>query len=278
MKLTCKLQSFPYSVAHFIQKCNRDRVTVYAAQASFFVIISTMPLLSLMISAVSLLIPTDVQSIINSYEFSDELLVIIGSLLEDLQSAPKVSLLSLPAMATLWSASRGFNAIQTGLETVYDSEAAHGFFFHVFKSILTTIAFIVLILLCVVLMLFGDYIGERLKLMKVTDLILRWRTPFILVFLCIAFTAIYASAAKRSHSVKSTILYHLPGAILASCGWVLFSKVYSMYIKFFPRASYIYGSLAAICLMMLWFYFCMIILLLGAEVNHLIIQEKQHEI
>ncbi|MBO5274142.1 MAG: YihY/virulence factor BrkB family protein, partial [Clostridia bacterium] len=38
-------------------------------------------------------------------------------------------------------------------------------------------------------------------------------------------------------------------------------------IEIFPNFSYVYGSLAAVMLMMLWVYVCMTILLLGAEIN-----------
>ncbi len=41
-------------------------------------------------------------------------------------------------------------------------------------------------------------------------------------------------------------------------------------MKYYPSASYIYGSLAAVMLMMLWVYFCMMILLAGAEINKLL--------
>ena len=41
---------------------NNDKVTVYAAQASFFVIISVVPFLSLLISFISLFIPADWQN------------------------------------------------------------------------------------------------------------------------------------------------------------------------------------------------------------------------
>ncbi|MBR4000698.1 MAG: hypothetical protein IKI93_20405, partial [Clostridia bacterium] len=40
-----------------------DKITVYAAQASFFVIISAVPFISLLISIIGLLIPADVRSI-----------------------------------------------------------------------------------------------------------------------------------------------------------------------------------------------------------------------
>ena len=51
---------------------------------------------------------------------------------------------------------------------------------------------------------------------------------------------------------------------------MLFSYFFSLYIEYFPTASYIYGSLATVVLFMLWLYFCMIILLIGAEANKLL--------
>ncbi|MBQ8401384.1 MAG: YihY/virulence factor BrkB family protein, partial [Clostridia bacterium] len=76
---------------------------------------------------------------------------------------------------------------------------------------------------------------------------------------------------RRSRSIRSEFFSHLPGAVFAAVGWVLFSFFYSLYITYFPNASVIYGGLAAVCLIMLWIYFCTIILLLGAEVNKLFI-------
>ena len=84
----------------------------------------------------------------------------------------------------------------------------------------------------------------------------------------------YSSTARRSSRIKSGFLPHFPGAVFASVGWTMFSYGYSLYITNFPSASYIYGSLAAVCLIMLWLYFCMIILLLGAEVNKIFAEKN----
>ena len=75
------------------------------------------------------------------------------------------------------------------------------------------------------------------------------------------------STQQRALCVFTGYLAHLPGAAFASGGWILFSYFYSLYIIHFPAVSYLYGSLAALVLMMLWLYICMTILLLGAEVN-----------
>lgn len=246
-----------------------DNITLYAAQASYFVIISVVPFLSLLISIVSFFIPADLQSIFDGYALPEELTEVLGDLLFDLRSAPKVSLLSFSAITTLWIASRGASAIQAGLETVYCVKSQKGFFFEQLRSLGGTLLFIALILAMVIGMLFGEFICDLLHIGKLTDIIMRWRTPFLMLCMCLGFTAMYASTVRRGSGLRRHPLFHLPGAVFASIGWTLFSYFYSLYIRYFPNASYIYGGLTALCLIMLWLYICMVILLLGAEVNKL---------
>ena len=102
-------------------------------------------------------------------------------------------------------------------------------------------------------------------------------SPVILfVGMCFIFDIIYMSTAKHSKNerIRSGIKSHMPGAVFATVGWMLFSYGYALYIQYFPSASAIYGSLTAVCLIMLWMYVCVIILLLGAEVNKLNIKNK----
>ena len=79
---------------------------------------------------------------------------------------------------------------------------------------------------------------------------------------------------QRKVRWKERIVQHLPGAVFTTLGWMLFSYGFTLYIHFFPSASAIYGSLTAVCLLMLWVYVCVIILLVGAEVNKLILRSK----
>ncbi len=246
-----------------------DKVTVYAAQASFFVIISAVPFLSLLISVAGLVLPADLPDFFGKLPVPEGFAVLFDTVIDDLRTAPNVPLLSVSAVTTLWSASRGISAIRSGLELVYRAGRSKGFFAHRIKSLISTLVFIAVITAAVTLMLFGDLVGEWLRIAKISDIVMRLRTPLFTAALCVLFTVMYSSTARRSTRVKNGILPHLPGAVFSSVGWTLFSYFYSLYITHFPSASYIYGSLAAVCLIMLWLYFCMIILLLGAEVNKL---------
>lgn len=268
------LKSVIHTIKQLIELIVADLISVYAAQASFFVIISVVPFCSLLISIISLFIPSDVFHLVDATQLPAGITNMIGSTLDDLRNAPNVSLLSISAVITLWTASKGTSAILSGISTVYHAPPAKNYLHHRFRSLMTTLILIVLIIAAVALLLFGDLVGELiggwLNIEQTTDFILRMRIPVLMAFMCIIFTAMYTYTARRSAYVKKSIFAHMPGALFASAGWVGFSMLYALYINHFPNASYIYGGLGAICLMMLWLYICMIILLLGAEVNKVV--------
>lgn len=259
-------------VRRFVLRITDDKITLYAAQASFFVIISAVPFLSLLISVTGMLLSLPAGDFLSRLPIPSDFSSVIYSVLEDLQSTQNVPLLSVSAVTTLWSASRGISAIRSGIERVYRAGHTRGFFAHRLKSLISTLLFIAFIATTVALMLFGDFAFEWLSLG--TSCNPRFVTPLFTVALCVLFTAMYSSTARRSTRVRRGILPHVPGAIFSSVGWMLFSRIYSLYITHFPSASYIYGSLAALCFIMLWLYFCMIILLLGAELNGFILTLK----
>lgn len=254
-------------IREIVSRITEDQIPVYAAQASFFVIISAVPFLSMLISIAGMFLPTDLTEFFEILPIPAQFADIFHSFLDEIRDAPNVSLLSLSAVTTLWSASKGVAAIRSGLEIVYHAGSSRRFMAHRLRSLLSTLFFIAVLIAAVILLLFGDFLAEWLRLVRITDVLLVLRTPLFILFLSILFTAMYASTAKRSETIRKGILTHIPGALFSSVGWTLFSYFYSLYITHFPNASYLYGGLAAVCLIMLWLYFCMMILLLGAELN-----------
>ena len=88
---------------------------------------------------------------------------------------------------------------------------------------------------------------------------------FILGFIILVlfFSIIYKSMPCK----KMKILDQIPGAVIASAGWVSFSILFSFYVDNFSHYSNVYGSLTAIIVLMLWLYICMYIMFIGAEIN-----------
>jgi membrane protein len=57
----------------------------------------------------------------------------------------------------------------------------------------------------------------------------------------------------------------LPGALLASLAWEVAKDVFTFYVAEFALYSLVYGSLAAVIVLLLWSYISGVIILLGAE-------------
>lgn len=253
-------------IRRIVRQTGDDRISLYAAQASFFAITSVVPFVSLLLTIIGLVLPRQMPDF--TISGGDGLSVLLRTLGEGIREAPGVPLLSLSAVTTLWSASRGVSAIRRGIETVYRADGGHSYVVHRIRSLVSTVIFLLSLTGAAILLLFGDtlfaMLGDGLAL-----LFRRLRTPLFIAAMTAVFTAVYVSVARRSHTVPARIRSHLPGAVFSSLGWMVFSHGYSLYITHFPRASSIYGGLAAICLIMLWLYFCMLIFLFGAEVNKL---------
>lgn len=258
-----------------IASTDRDRVMLYAAQASYFVIVSIIPFVCLLISVFSFFIPADIYSIFDAYDFPQEVEEILHKVLDQLFATQKVSLLSISAVIALWTASRGADSIRVGLERVYHERPSKGFVKQQLKSLVSTIILIVVLLANMVFSVFGAVIAEMLNAQLLYDVIVYLSTPILFVMMCAGFTIIYAFVGKIGKvKWKERIEQHLPGAVFTTVCWMLFSYGFTLYIHYFPSASAIYGSLTAVCLLMLWVYVSVIILLLGAEVNKLILRNK----
>ena len=178
------------------------------------------------------------------------------------------SVISITAISSVWSASRGIAAIERGTRNVYHTPTRSVFILDVFASFVYTFAFIIVMILLLALFVFGNSIIRFLELKSgVLCWILskaswsKWLLTF--TFLTVFFAVIYMAFSGRKMQLKR----HFPGAVFTTVGWIVFSVLFSFYIENFENYSYLYGSLAAIVLMMLWVYACMIIFLIGGEIN-----------
>ncbi len=244
----------------------RDQITVYAAQASFFLLLASVPFLMLLLNVSRQLFRSAGKEILALLEgiLPHTLHDAFASLTDQLAQTGGIPLLSLSAGAALWSASRGMAALERGLSGVYGVNVSRGLLRDILRSLIYTGVLIFLIFASLLLLVFGAQIADGLMslfpaLERPLTAILSARGVFVFFGLTAFFTL--------EHRV---ILRHtpvLPGAILSAAGWMLFSYMYSLYVQLFPRASYLYGGLALLVVWMLWLYFCMILFLAGAEVN-----------
>ncbi len=92
--------------------------------------------------------------------------------------------------------------------------------------------------------------------------ILQW--PIALFFLLITFDLIYYFGPNDRRAKRR---FWTAGAATAVVLWLLVSFGFRIYLHFFNSYSVTYGSLGALIVLMLWFYFTGLAILIGGEIN-----------
>ena len=191
----------------------------------------------------------------------------ILSLINEVYSKTAVTV-SVSAIVAAWSAGKGFLALMRGMNTIYNVEERRNYIILRLRSALYTVVFVIAIILSLVVLVFGNSIHEAAVehmpfLAVVTGMIVRLKGIVGVCFLTVVFMLLYRFVPNR----RARLLSQAPGALFSSVCWYLFSIGFSIYVEYSPGISNMYGSLTTIVLVMLWLYFCMYIILLGAEIN-----------
>ena len=167
-----------------------------------------------------------------------------------------------------WAASKGILSLYGGLNTIYHVPIVPNYLVARLLSALYTLLFIIAVLLTLVWMVFGTGIQERLIMhfpvvAQFTGVFVHFRFLITCIFLMLTFLIMYVVLPNRRASFKS----QLPGAVVSSVAWLIFSWVFSIYIRYSRGYNRMYGNMTTIMFLMLWLYSCMGILLIGAEIN-----------
>lgn len=258
-----------YVLSNFFRKINDDHVGAFAGQATLFIVISMFPFLMFLLTLMQYLPITESNIMMIVYEIlpSNISPLFIG-IVSEVFDKGSTTIVSITAITALWSASRGFLALVKGLNCVYEIKETRTYIKTRILAILYTLVFAIIIIITLVFLVFGNriylFIENVFPILKDTVLlIISIRAVVSLAILIVFFLILYLAIPNR----KSTILNELPGAIVAGAGWMVFSYLYSFYIDNMGNMTDTYGSLTAIVLLMLWLYFCMYILFIGAEIN-----------
>lgn len=260
----------------FFKKIRDDHVSAFSAQAAFFTIISFFPFIMFLLSIVpffsleeSTILKLVTQIFPNA--FNSLIVLVVTEIYHKTNSG---TLISVTAITALWSAGKGFLAIMKGLNSVYEIQETRKSIFLRIVSTIYTLVFAIMIIASIILFIFGNrlylWIETRFPVLQdLALLIISVRTIVGLVILLVFFLIIYIVIPNR----KTRMAKELPGALVCAAGWMGFSYAFSYYIDHYSNYASMYGSLTTIVLFMLWMYFCMYILFIGAEIN-LLFQNK----
>lgn len=247
-------------------------ISAYAGQSAFMLILSFFPFIILLTSLLKftslseeVLIASADIAIPSSFED------IIIPLINEVYQGPSHAVLSITIITALWLGSKTFLALIRGLNSVYGLEENRNYFVVRFLSILYTFAFALLLVLVLAVLVFGNTLYLHLQqhfpfLENILLPIISFRTVIGFIIMLFFFNILYTHVPNK----KLHFSEQLPGALLATSGWLGFSYLYSYYVDHISNYSSFYGTMTTIALLMVWLYACMYILFLGGFLNCLL--------
>lgn len=252
-------------------RLQRVEISALAAQLAYFFLLSFFPLLIFLVTLLPYLNleTTQVYSFLVNV-MPDEVYRLIENTLNEILNNRNSSLLSIGVLGTLWSASKGINALIRALNKAYETEESRGSILDRGLSLIFTIALVFVFAVALLLPVFGQQIGHFLfSIVGIEEQFetiwhrLRWSMPPLLIFLVLL--AIYRFVPNTSPRLRLMSVW--PGALFSTFSWLAVTYAFSFYISNFANYSATYGSIGGVIILMLWLYFTGIILIFGGVLN-----------
>ncbi len=256
------------TLRYYAKQFGSYHISTYAASASFFIITAIFPFLMLILSVIS-------YTAFDTKEFLDMVASLLPgsfqglfySVSEDILTT-SMTALSVSLVVTLWTAAKSMLGLLDGLNAIADVNDTRNF---IFKRIICIGYMLILIaglLFNLGLRVFGQHILALLqrnvpRLARIFGALMDFRGLTLYLIMALVFVLIYTFFPNK----KMRFYMQIPGALFTSLAWLLFSEAFSVYVNNFSTFSTLYGSLGVVILVMLWLYFCMSIVFIGAVIN-----------
>ena len=264
------------SITKLMSYFKKAALSAFAGQAAFFMMLSFFPFFMFLLSLLRYT-PFSEKTLmeITSPFVPEYFRDYLGNMISEIYNVQANAILPVTIIFAVWLGSKAFLSLIQGLNSVYNVNESRNYIVIRLYSFFYTIIFALLIIIMLTVIVFGNklyyYIRQHFpfteeKLASIINV----RAIVSLIVLFLFFWLLYVILPNR----KTNFSKQVPGAIVASFGWLTFSYVYSYYVDNISNYSRFYGAMTTMALLMLWLYACMYILFLGGLLNHIL--ENSH--
>lgn len=254
------------------RESQEDELLGRAAQLSYYALLALFPALIFLTALMGLFSVQSYMPELMGYlrnVLPSDALSMVERFLTQIAEGSGANILSLGALGALWASSSGVTAIMDALNVVYDVKEDRRPFWRVrLTAIVLTLALAGFVIVSLTLILYGPTIGSWIadwfglgQLFTWAWNVLQW--PIIAALMLIVVGAIYHICPD----MKRPWRLFTPGSIFAVTMWLVVSLGFKAYVDNFGDYNKVYGSIAGVIVLMLWFYWSGMVLLLGGEIN-----------
>ena len=251
----------------YLDKCGRDNIGAYAAQTAYFMIMSAIPFMMLLVWIAGY-VPS-INEYMNELVFDvlpETFLPYVERIIR-LVTQASVGAISISAVMAIWSSGKAFQNLMVGLNQVNKIEETRNWFGRRLRAIFYTLVLLFVIVVIMLMLVFTQKLQYYAKnyygfLAYVVGIRPLFRGIFVFIFLVIVFTFLFTVLPNKNLSFFS----QLPGGVICAASWYVFSMLLAIWVKIFNNFS-MYGAFATMMMFMFWLYFCMYFMLMAAEAN-----------
>ena len=260
-----------------VHRYNRHSVAVQSAALAFYLLFTIFPFL-IFISALLGLLDLNITGMMTVLKdfLPEDAVELIRMYLTYVSDNPSPQLMVFGLVFSIYFPMRATNSLMGAVRTAYHLGPPRGVIVQWIKVLLYTVTLIVTIALTLTLMTFGEralwymvghfYLPEFLAELWVT---LRFPAAGAVSFL--ALFLLYALAQDTLQPLKNI----WPGALFSLTAWMALSWLYSYYANHFSHYSVLYGSIGAVIVVLIWLNLTAVTLILGAEMNGVLISMRK---
>ncbi len=269
------------AVASIGDMIGKKKVAVYAAASDYFLFMSLVPILMLLVSLIRFL-PFEQADLLNIFADAvpDSVYEVIRTIVGSIYRSGS-GVITLSVVLTLFSASSAMRSLMKGLDTVYGVERRDNVIVFFARACAYMLILILIIVLSLVVMVYGSVILSYLHSILpengfvegLFSLTKYMRYLLVLAILTLSFILLYrwVPAGGRRASAQ------WPGALFCAVAWAVFSWVFSLYVSISDKFG-AYGYIGTIMVAMMWMYYCLMFLLIGGCINAVIEQRRAEKI
>lgn len=250
------------------REMSQDRLTVVAGSVTYYTLLAIFPALGVFVSLYGLIADVRLvehQLIQLSTIFPPEAVRLLGEQMLRLATGKAAGLSAafiVSLLLSIWSASAGMKSLFDGLNIAYDETEKRNYLVRTAMTYGFTLALLVFLTLVSAILVAAPILMAALHVREDWMIAARW--PLVYCVAGGAFCVAYRYGPSRQ---LARWRWLIPGSAAAAFLWMAGSAGFSWYLNNVAKLDATYGSLGTVIGFMLWVWFSVMVVLMGAELN-----------
>lgn len=260
-----------------LHRYTRHNVGIQSAALAFYLLFTIFPFL-IFISALLGLLELDVTGLLRFLGdfLPEEMLALIEMYFRYVRENSSTQLLLFGLVFTIYFPMRATNSLMRSVRTAYHLGPPRRALTHWLRVLIYTVTLMAAIALTLALMTFGEralwYAVAHFRLPEFWAVLwVELRFPAAGAAAFLALFLLYALAQDSLQPWRNI----WPGTLFSLAAWMLLSWLYAYYADHFSHYSVFYGSIGAVIVALIWLNLTAVTLILGAEVNGVLISMRK---